>query len=53
MDSDPTAGGLGYVNAGHQRLDTRATLAGPTVLTHYKALGDLTTRVHAMAIDAG
>ena len=39
--ADPTAGGLGYVNAGHQRLDTRATLAGPTVLTYYQALGDL------------
>ena len=38
--ADPTAGGLGYVNAGHQRLDTRATLAGPTVLTYYQALGD-------------
>src|SRR5690606_20543506 len=34
--ADPTAGGLGYVNAGHQRLDTRATLAGPTVLTYYQ-----------------
>jgi len=39
--ADPSAGGLGYVNAGHQRLDTRATLAGPTVLTYYQALGDL------------
>ena len=39
--ADPTAGGLGYVNAGHQRLDTRATLAGPTVLTYYQALGDV------------
>jgi hypothetical protein len=39
--ADPTPGGLGYVNAGHQRLDTRATLAGPTVLTYYQALGDV------------
>lgn len=39
--ADATPGGLGYVNAGHQRLDTRATLAGPTVLTYYQALGDL------------
>ncbi|KRD22079.1 fumarate reductase [Acidovorax sp. Root267] len=39
--ADPTAGGLGYVNAGHQRLDTRAALAGPTVLTYYQALGDV------------
>ena len=39
--ADPTPGGLGYVDAGHQRLDTRATLAGPTVLTYYQALGDL------------
>ena len=39
--ADPNPGGLGYVNAGHQRLDTRATLAGPTVLTYYQALGDV------------
>lgn len=39
--ADPTAGGLGYVNAGHQRLDPRAALTGPTVLTYYQALGDL------------
>ena len=39
--ADPTAGGLGYVNAGHQRLDARAALAGPTVLTYYQALGDV------------
>jgi predicted NAD/FAD-binding protein len=28
--------GLGYVDAGHQRLQT---VSGPTVLTHYRALG--------------
>ena len=39
--ADPTPGGLGYVDAGHQRLDTRATLAGPTVLTYYQALGSV------------
>jgi hypothetical protein len=39
--ADPTAGGLGYVNAGHQRLDPRAVLAGPTVLSYYQALGDV------------
>ncbi|RQO82581.1 NAD(P)-binding protein [Acidovorax sp. FJL06] len=39
--ADPTPGGLGYVNAGHQRLDPRAALTGPTVLTYYQALGDL------------
>lgn len=39
--ADPTAGGLGYVDAGHQRLDVRATLAGPTVLSYYQALGDV------------
>ncbi|WP_298208755.1 NAD(P)-binding protein [Acidovorax sp.] len=39
--ADPTTGGLGYVNAGHQRLDPRAALTGPTVLTYYQALGDL------------
>ncbi|MFN7152509.1 MAG: NAD(P)-binding protein [Acidovorax sp.] len=39
--ADPTAGGLGYVNAGHQRLDMRAAITGPTVLTYYQALGDM------------
>lgn len=39
--ADPTSGGLGYVDAGHQRLDVRATLAGPTVLSYYQALGDV------------
>lgn len=38
---DPNPGGLGYVDAGHQRLDLGAQLAGPTVLTYYQALGDL------------
>ncbi|MBS0608583.1 MAG: FAD-dependent oxidoreductase [Proteobacteria bacterium] len=37
---DATPGGLGYVDAGHQRLDVGAQLAGPTVLTYYQALGD-------------
>ena len=39
--ADPTAGGLGYVNAGHQRLDMGAAIAGPTVLSYYQALGDV------------
>lgn len=39
--ADSAAGGLGYVNAGHQRLDARTALAGPTVLTCYQALGDV------------
>ncbi|GAO25652.1 fumarate reductase [Alicycliphilus sp. B1] len=39
--SDPVPGGLGYVDAGHQRLDPGALLAGPTVLSYYQALGDL------------
>lgn len=39
--ADPTPGGLGYVDAGHQRLDPRATLTGPTVLSYYQALGDV------------
>ncbi|WP_342721067.1 NAD(P)-binding protein [Acidovorax sp. FHTAMBA] len=39
--ADPTAGGLGYVNAGHQRLDVGAAMAGPTVLSYYQALGDV------------
>ena len=36
-DSNP--GGLGYVDASHQKLDPRP---GPTVLTYYQALGDVT-----------
>ena len=35
-DSNP--GGLGYVDASHQKLDPRS---GPTVLTYYQALGDV------------
>ena len=38
---DDNPGGLGYVDAGHQRLNTGALLAGPTVLSYYQALGDL------------
>lgn len=38
---DANLGGLGYVDAGHQRLDPRSTLTGPTVLSYYQALGDL------------
>ncbi len=38
--ADANPGGLGYVDAGHQRLDVGARLAGPTVLTYYQALGD-------------
>ncbi|WP_024539776.1 NAD(P)-binding protein [Comamonas badia] len=33
-------GGLGYVDAGHQRLNLGAQIAGPTVLSYYQALGD-------------
>ena len=36
--ADPNPGGLGYVDAGHQRLDPRPA---PTVLTYYQALGDV------------
>ena len=36
QDSNP--GGLGYVDAGHQRLDPRPA---PTVLSYYQALGDV------------
>jgi len=36
--ADPTPGGLGYVDAGHQRLDPRPA---PTVLSYYQALGDV------------
>lgn len=38
---DANPGGLGYVDAGHQRLDPRSALTGPTVLSYYQALGDL------------
>ena len=38
---DANPGGLGYVDASHQRLDARAAQAAPTVLTYYQALGDL------------
>jgi len=38
---DANPGGLGYVNAGHQRLEPGALLAGPTVLSYYQALGDM------------
>jgi len=38
---DANPGGLGYVNAGHQRLDARAQHTLPTVLSYYQALGDL------------
>lgn len=34
-------GGLGYVDAGHQRLNLAAQLTGPTVLSYYQALGDM------------
>lgn len=33
-------GGLGYVNAGHQRLAPGRIITDPTVLTYYQALGD-------------
>lgn len=36
--ADAVKGGLGYVDAGHQRLDPRPA---PTVLTYYQALGDM------------
>lgn len=35
---DPNTGGLGYVDAGHQRLDRLRHQ--PTVLSYYQALGD-------------
>ena len=38
---DANPGGLGYVDAGHQRLDPRAALTAPTVLSYYQALGDV------------
>ncbi|SDM13033.1 Monoamine oxidase [Oryzisolibacter propanilivorax] len=41
IHADPVPGGLGYVDAGHQRLAGGALLAAPTVLTYYQALGDV------------
>ncbi|MBY0410795.1 MAG: FAD-dependent oxidoreductase, partial [Burkholderiaceae bacterium] len=38
---DANPGGLGYVDAGHQRLDPRAAITLPTVLSYYQALGDV------------
>ena len=38
---DANPGGLGYVNAGHQRLDPRTAITAPTVLSYYQALGDV------------
>ena len=38
---DVNPGGLGYVDAGHQRLDPRAAITLPTVLSYYQALGDV------------
>lgn len=38
---DANPGGLGYVDAGHQRLEPGALLTAPTVLSYYQALGDL------------
>ncbi len=39
LHADPVPGGVGYVDAGHQRLAGAALLASPTVLTYYQALG--------------
>jgi len=39
--TEATPGGLGYVDAGHQRLGLGALLTAPTVLTYYEALGDV------------
>ena len=38
---DANPGGLGYVDAGHQRLDPRSAITAPTVLSYYQALGDV------------
>ncbi len=46
---DANPGGLGYVDAGHQRLNVGAQLAGPTVLTYYQALGDVPGGRQALA----
>jgi hypothetical protein len=42
LQDDSNPGGLGYVDAGHQKLDPPRP--GPTVLTYYQALGDVPMR---------
>ena len=46
LHNDPNPGGLGYVDAGHQRLDPRPQ---PAVLSYYQALGDWPDGRHALA----
>ncbi|OQW88655.1 MAG: hypothetical protein BWK72_06660 [Rhodoferax ferrireducens] len=46
--SPQTTPGLGYVDASHQRLQT---VPGATVLTHYRALGDLGLSGRQMLLD--
>ena len=44
LHAGPSLGGLGYVNAMHQSLQS---VPGPTVLTHYRALGDTVGDINA------
>jgi monoamine oxidase len=46
---DGAGAGLGYVDATHQTLQA---VAGPTVLTHYRALGDLAGTAPGAAVGA-
>ncbi|MFZ2308050.1 MAG: NAD(P)-binding protein [Rhodoferax sp.] len=47
---DGAGAGLGYVDATHQTLQA---VAGPTVLTHYRALGDLAGTAPGAAVGTG
>ena len=46
-DGDSVGHGLGYVDATHQNLQA---VAGPTVLTHYRALGDVAGKATGAAV---
>ncbi len=48
-DGDGAGQGLGYVDATHQNLQA---VAGPTVLTHYRALGDVAGAAIGVAVGA-
>ena len=48
-NADGGGAGLGYVDATHQNLQA---LAGPTVLTHYRALGDVAGAATGAAVGA-
>ncbi len=50
VDGLPSAEGLGYVDATHQRLQAQS---GATVLTHYRALGDFSAAASGAGLPVG